>query len=199
MNTPPAADPDDDETLAAALRASRVLQDAPEALVQRAIGLWQAPAAVPASAAAGTSGPVAALRRLVATLVFDSLDHGALAAGRRSAATLGHLAARQLLFSTEGRDIDLRLTPLDGGTRWVLSGQVLGPELSGSAELRLPPRSAEAPADINASTTAAPAQVVAWNELAEFEFAPIGAGPCSLVLSAADWTVELGLFVRAAP
>jgi hypothetical protein len=177
MNQPTTPADDDDEALAAALGASRVLQDAPEVPV----------AASPSVAASALGG----LRRLVATLVFDSLDHGAIAGGRRGAATMGHLAARQLLYSTEGRDIDLRLTPLDGGTRWVLSGQVLGPELSGQAELR----------PIPAAGTAAvpPAQVVAWNELAEFEFAPMEAGPCSLVLSAADWTVELGLFVRAAP
>jgi hypothetical protein len=192
MNQPPTPADDDDEALAAALGASRVLQDAPEALVLRAIGLWQQPAAVPVAAApSAAASALGGLRRLVATLVFDSLDHGALAGGRRSAATMGHLAARQLLYSTDGRDIDLRLTPLDGGTRWVLSGQVLGPELSGQAELRPSPTAdtAEAP----------PSQVVAWNELAEFEFAPMEAGPCSLVLSAADWTVELGLFVRAAP
>ena len=192
MNQPPTPADDDDEALAAALGASRVLQDAPEALVLRAIGLWQQPAAVPVAAApSAAASALGGLRRLVATLVFDSLDHGALAGGRRSAATMGHLAARQLLYSTDGRDIDLRLTPLDGGTRWVLSGQVLGPELSGRAELR--PTSAADTAE------APPAQVVAWNELAEFEFAPMEAGPCSLVLSAADWTVELGLFVRAAP
>ncbi len=188
MNTPPIDD--DDAALAAALAASRVLQDAPEALVLRAIGLWQQPAAAPA-AAAPPAPAAGGLRRLVATLVFDSLDHGAVAAGRRGAATLGHLAARQLLFCTEGRDIDLRLTPLEGGTRWVLSGQVLGPELSGQAELRS--------AAVAAAADAALPQVVAWNELAEFEFAPMAAGPCSLVLSAGDWTVELGLFVRAQP
>lgn len=195
MKQPPTPADDDDEALAAALGASRVLQDAPEALVLRAIGLWQQPAAVPVSASPSVAATaLGGLRRLVATLVFDSLDHGALAGGRRSAATLGHLAARQLLYSTDGRDIDLRLTPLDGGTRWVLSGQVLGPELSGQAELR--PSRASDTAD---TANAPPAQVVAWNELAEFEFAPMEAGPCSLVLSAADWTVELGLFVRAAP
>jgi hypothetical protein len=192
MNQPTTPADDDDEALAAALGASRVLQDAPEAMVLRAIGLWQQPAAVPVAASPSVAASaLGGLRRLVATLVFDSLDHGALAGGRRGAATMGHLAARQLLYSTDGRDIDLRLTPLDGGARWVLSGQVLGPELSGWAELRPSPTAdtAEAP----------PAQVVAWNELAEFEFAPMEAGPCSLVLSAADWTVELGLFVRAAP
>lgn len=192
MNQPTTPADDDDEALAAALGASRVLQDAPEAMVLRAIGLWQQPAAVPVAASPSVAASaLGGLRRLVATLVFDSLDHGALAGGRRSAATMGHLAARQLLYSTEGRDIDLRLTPLDGGTRWVLSGQVLGPELSGRAELR-PTAAAD-------TAGAPPAQVVAWNELAEFEFAPMEAGPCSLVLSAADWTVELGLFVRAAP
>ncbi len=192
MNQPTTPADDDDEALAAALGASRVLQDAPEALVLRAIGLWQQPAVVPVAASPSVAASaLGGLRRLVATLVFDSLDHGALAGGRRGAATMGHLAARQLLYSTDGRDIDLRLTPLDGGTRWVLSGQVLGPELSGQAELR--PTPAAGTADMP------PAQVVAWNELAEFEFAPMEAGPCSLVLSAADWTVELGLFVRAAP
>jgi hypothetical protein len=63
-----------------------VLQDAPEAMVLRAIGLWQQPAAVPVAASPSVAASaLGGLRRLVATLVFDSLDHGALAGGRRGA------------------------------------------------------------------------------------------------------------------
>jgi hypothetical protein len=168
-----------DEALAAALQASRVMHDAPEALVQRALDLWAAaPQAVPRAASpAPQPGLQAGLRRLMATLAFDSLGLQPQAAGMRSAAPS---ALRQLLYTAEGRDIDLRIAPAEDGLHWVISGQVLGPEQHGSAALR--------PTD-----TQATGQELAWNELAEFHFAPVPAGPCTLVLSSAGWTLELPL------
>jgi hypothetical protein len=138
------------------LRRSRRLDDAPEALIQRAIGVWQPrPMARPAVA-------VAALRRLVAVLSFDSATAAPAALALRSAGA----ATRQLLFTAEGHDVDLRLEALPGGL-WKLSGQWLGPEGPGSAELR---PAAGAP------------QQVPWSTLCEFAFEPVAEGRCEVLL-----------------
>jgi hypothetical protein len=163
MPTAPSAD---DAALERALRASRQLEDAPESLIQRAIDLWQ-PDALPRPAAT----PVGGLRRLVATLVFDSAAQPATALGVRSTRS----AVRQMLFAVEGRDIDLRFEPVAGG-RWRVKGQVLGPDTAGIAELS---------GDGLAGAT------VAWNELAEFSFDPIEVDRCTLVLRADGWQVEV--------
>lgn len=147
------------------LRASRRLEDAPEALIQRAIGLWQPRAAT----AAGAGG---ALQRWLATLRFDSAATGNVALGLRSS---GVAATRQMLFSAEGRDIDLRIEPLPD-RHWRISGQVLGPDAAGLAELRCGD---------------APVQQVAWNELAEFEFAPVQGEACVLTLRSDGWEIEV--------
>ena len=66
-------------------------------------------------------GPRAALRRVVATLTFDSRGTASLA-GARGAAGAGY----QLAFASEGADVDLEVTPLGNGCdgRWQLFGQV---------------------------------------------------------------------------
>jgi hypothetical protein len=160
----------DDDALQRRLRDSRQLEDAPEHLIQRAIDLWQP------RAAASTAG--GALRRWVATLRLDSAAGGNLALGLRAG---GASATRQLLFSAEGRDIDLRLEPL-ADRRWRISGQVLGPDAVGIAELRC--------------GDAAPQQV-AWNELSEFEFEPVAAGICVLTLRADGWEISVPSFELA--
>lgn len=162
----PPAEPAD---LEGTLRESRRLEEAPEALIQRAIGLWQ-PRAVPAA------GGV--LQRWLAVLRVDSAATGPAALGLRSS---GAASTRQLLLSAEGRDIDLRLEPLPDH-QWRISGQVLGPDAAGLAELRC---------------GEAAAQQVAWNELAEFEFAPVAAGTCTLVLRSEGWQIDIPPFVLA--
>ena len=172
-----------DEALAAALQASRAMHDAPEALVQRALGLWtRAPLAAPTPAAGLRERLHAGLRELVATLAFDSLGLSAAAAGLRSS---GPGAARQLLFTAEGRDIDLRISPTEDGAHWVVSGQVLGPETDGHATLQ--------------AADGAVLQDLPWNELAEFHFAAAPARPCVLVLRSAGWTLTLPLPPGAPP
>ncbi|HSQ73684.1 MAG TPA: hypothetical protein VLM87_14820 [Rubrivivax sp.] len=164
-------DPDDAE-LAQALQASRALEDAPEPLIQRAIGLWQPRTRPAAGAARGV------LRQLVATLGFDSAGLTPAAAGMRSASASAPGAAnapRQLLFTAEGLDIDLRIASAVDGRHWQLSGQVLGPDEAGTALLRCGEQLIE----------------VAWNELAEFHFDDVPAGSCTLTLRAADWELEL--------
>jgi hypothetical protein len=154
-----------DAPLERLLRGSRGLDEAPEHLIQRAIGLWQP------RAMARPAAPAGALRRLVAALAFDSAASAPAALGLRS----GALATRQLLFTAEGHDVDLRLEPLPGGL-WKVSGQVLGPDGSGSALLR---------------PSGAPAQQVAWSPLAEFSFDPVAAGACQLLLRSEAWEIDI--------
>lgn len=122
----PLHDLTDDELAAAARRAVQALPDAPASWVQRAIDLVPVESLV-----------TQALRRLQAVLSFDSWAQPAPALGMRSAGD----ELRHLLYSVEGRDIDLRIAPAAGG--WSLVGQVLGPDDSGVAELA--PAGGEAP------------------------------------------------------
>jgi hypothetical protein len=154
-----------DDTLANALRASRRLEDAPEALIQRAIHLYTVQAAPVTAASPGL------LQRLVAAVSFDSAAASALALGLRSSAA----QTRQLLYTAEGRDVDLRVAASVDGRVFVISGQVLGPDEAGVAVL------VSAGQELSAT----------WNELSEFSFAPIGPGPCALTLRAAGWVLEL--------
>lgn len=64
------------------------------------------------------SRPPSLVRRLMAALSFDSLT-SAPAFGVRS----GQAASRQLVYSAEGNDIDLRVTAEED--RWIVSGQLL--------------------------------------------------------------------------
>lgn len=114
------ADPTDAD-IERSLRSSRRLEDAPEHVIQRAIAVWQ-----PRRQAAAAPGVV---ERLLAVLSFDSGAASPLAFGRRSAGG----AMRQMLFSAQGHDIDLRISPAGEAQadRWLLSGQVLGPDARG--------------------------------------------------------------------
>lgn len=121
MKTPP--DPADlsDAELERRLHDSRQLEEAPEHVIQRAFAAWQ-----PRRAAAPAPG---LLERLIGVLTFDSGAPSPLAFGARSAGG----TTRQLLFSAEGHDIDLRLSPAGEASpeHWLLSGQVLGPDSQG--------------------------------------------------------------------
>ncbi len=89
--------------------------DAPRDVLAGAYGLFTRPA------------PVSALRRVLAALSFDSAAHNTPAYGLRAGAPG---AVRQLLYSAEGYELDLRLAcNAEGQT--ILSGQVLGAECAG--------------------------------------------------------------------
>lgn len=148
-----------------ALRASRALEDAPEAVIQRAIGVWSAPARP--AAAPGLR------ERVLAVLSFDSAGVSPLAVGRRSAGE----DMRQLLFSAGERDIDLRVSPAGGG-RWRVAGQVFGPDTAGRARVQVGEVVAEC----------------AWNDLAEWQVDALPAGDCCVVLSSDGWEIELPPF-----
>lgn len=119
----------DDDAITQRLHQSRQLEDAPEHVVQRALDLWQ----MSRRAQAGPN----LIRRIIAVLTFDSSGMSPAAFGMRSAAG----TMRQMLFSAEGHDVDLRISPIEGDSndpsqaRWQLSGQVLGPDCSGALVL----------------------------------------------------------------
>jgi hypothetical protein len=172
MKTPP--EPDD--AIEQSLRASRRLEEAPEALIQRAIDLWQRPAR------AGADAP-GALRRLLAALTFDSAGASPLAFGMRSAGG----TTRQLLFAAEGHDIDLRVAPDAGssGDHWLLSGQVLGPAAHGVVS-------------ITAAGSAVAGEAV-LNEFGEFRMPALAPGEYILTLRMGDVEVVLpSIFVPQA-
>ncbi|GCL64819.1 hypothetical protein [Pseudaquabacterium pictum] len=173
-----AADPSDpsDDAIARHLRAGRTLEAPPDAVLLRAMAVWRprtaaAPAAHPLVRAAG-----ALVRRLQAALSHDTGWAPVPAPGLRSTAT----AVRQLLYSTNGIDIDLRIQPPDSrsGAGWQVHGQLLGPVGAGQALLQCGSWSSSSP----------------WNELCEFSFTPVPDGLCVLLLQGVDWETEIGPF-----
>lgn len=95
-------------------------QDAPPALIARAVQLFRSRAAEPAPSL---------LQRLTAVLRFESSPLTP-AFGLRGASE----QTRQLLFAAGDYDVDLRIVP--AGSLWQVSGQVLGAEIgAGAAEL----------------------------------------------------------------
>jgi hypothetical protein len=157
----------DDEFGAALQRALHELPDAPAALQRAAVDLWVAPPPRLADVAQ------AALRLVSAVLRFDSWGAGqtAVAQGLRSLRAPTASATRHLLFSAEGRDVDLRIAPATEGH--VLTGQILGPDEGGTVELT--PQGA-------ASGTADAAHAVAIDAMGEFRIAGLAAGTYLLTL-----------------
>jgi hypothetical protein len=121
-----------DEQLGQSLhKALHELPDAPVALQRAAIALWPLDRS---TAAATTAAALGALvqgvgQRIWGALSFDSWAAPALAPGMRSLRS----STRQLLFSAQGRDIDLRVTA--SGASFSLAGQLLGPDESGMVEI----------------------------------------------------------------
>lgn len=110
-------------------------------------------------------------RSLLGVLRFDS---GLTAAtGARSGAG-APLPARQLLFNLEDYDLDLRLEA--SGAAWLLAGQLLGSETTGTAAL----------------IGAGQHYRSELNELGEFNFAAVQPGLYQLVIAlpAADLSIE---------
>ena len=173
---PPSPDPLrrlSDEELLARLPKAAALPDAPAAWVQRAVAAWQAPMGERVAGAAE-----ALRRRVLAWLSFDSWAQPPLAMGLRSTGS----ATRQLVFSAEGRDVDLRIAP--AGAAFALNGQVLGPDESGTVLL-----TPEASADDPATTRHG-----ALDALGEFRFAEVPAGRYQLTLQLAEQDLVLPAF-----
>jgi hypothetical protein len=159
-----------DAEIERALERSRSLEDAPEHVIQRALAVF-----VP-RAAAGPSPLAAALRRIAAVLSFDSGIAPPLAFGRRSAGS----SVRQLLYSAEGRDVDLRVVAGKAASTFDLSGQVLGPNTQGRVVLQAEDAASgavmvEAPID----------------ELGEFNLRAVAPGRWRVLFELADTAIEL--------
>lgn len=114
----------DAELVDLAAQASR-LPDAPPGWVDAAVSLWRV---APRSRPKATAPTL--FTRIAAALSFDSWATPALALGVRSMTQDN----RHLLYSAQGRDIDVRITL--AADRFALSGQILGPDESGEVELR---------------------------------------------------------------
>lgn len=157
-----------DDELGDLLRRAVALPDAPASAVQAAMRLWprtQAPGF--ATLARG------AVQRIVASLSFDSWAAPAFAAGLRGAAT----ETRQLLFTANGRDIDVRVTP--EAAHFTIAGQVLGPDEAGSVEL------------LPANGGADPTSAVHLDDLGEFRIENVPPGMYTLMLRLPDADIEL--------
>jgi hypothetical protein len=70
-----------------------------------------------------------AIRQIAAVLSFDSWSTASVAQGMRSVRS----PTRHLLFSAEGRDIDLRISP--AAEAFGLAGQILGPDEGGTVSI----------------------------------------------------------------
>jgi len=117
-----------DDELAGLVKGAAALPDAPAALVKSAVGLWQAthPSIAPTRPAAD-----GLLNKIRAVLTFDSWSTSAAAMGLRSMPSQS--ATRHMMFSAQGRDIDLRI--VSSAESFVLAGQILGPDETGLVEL----------------------------------------------------------------
>lgn len=134
------------------LMRSDELENAPPAVIARAVQLFRSRAAQPESGASWG-------QRVLAVLRFDSA-FGTPAFGLRT----GQAGVRQQLYSAGAHDLDLRLKPV--GDKWVLSGQLLGSEASGRVELGNESVQVQA----------------ALNELSEFTLPPAPNGRYTLTL-----------------
>jgi hypothetical protein len=162
-----------DEELADLIRRSRTLEDAPEHAVRAAVALWPV-------ANAPTVGALvrSAVDRLRAVLTIDSWAPGDLALGVRSVPS----DTRQLLFSADGRDIDVRVSPSRPG--FTITGQILGPDASGAVEL-MTSGHAEAAAAVATGTL---------DELGEFHLSGIEPGRYTLLVRSPSVEIELPPF-----
>lgn len=109
------------------------------------------------------------LKRIIAVLTFDSLS-AAPAYGLRSQADSG----RQLVYSTETVDIDVRVSPEN--EEWQIAGQLPG-SLCESGEVNLEGEKFSATAKLN--------------QLCEFSFSSVPGGTYKLALHLPDVIIEI--------
>jgi hypothetical protein len=136
-------------------------EDAPRDIVADAINIFTSRARSPQQSLK---------RRILAALSFDSNMDQAPAFGVRS----GQSGSRQLIYSAEENDIDIRTTL--HGDMWIVSGQILREDCSGGrVELR----------GANGSATAT------INELCEFTLPEVPSGDYFLRVHMADVDIEV--------
>jgi len=165
----------DDELLRHA-REAAALPDAPPGLIRKAIAHFDA--ARPATLADAAR---ALARRIEAALTFDSWAAAPAALGVRAAAAAD---TRHLLYSAQGRDIDVRISP--AANYFALTGQILGPDEAGTIELA----SIEA---AGAEQSGAPSgtKVTTLDALGEFRLEGIPGGSYVLTLRLGDDEIVL--------
>ena len=112
------------------------------------------------------------LRRIIATLIFDSRNSGP-AFGMRSL----HTASRQLLYSAQQTDLDLRITIQN--EECIVAGQVIRDDAGGRGSGRV---------EISGPTGSAEASL---NELFEFTLPAIPVGNYSLRVRMVDVEIEI--------
>jgi len=115
------------------------------------------------------------LRRIVAALSFDSATL-APAFGVRSASAAAE--ARQLLFSAEGTDLDLRVSRANGDD-WRVSGQLLSADSAAGGNVELLGEAISVQATLN--------------ELCEFALPPVPQGTYMLLLRTGETIIEVSL------
>ncbi|HKG58700.1 MAG TPA: hypothetical protein VKB05_02895 [Pyrinomonadaceae bacterium] len=138
---------------------SDIGEDAPAELIQQAKSIFREKVV--------THGP-SLLQLIVASLTFDSLTN-APAFGLRSQTTAG----RQLIYSTETADIDVRVSPEND--QWQIAGQLLGADCPGGD------------VDLVGDDFSASAEL---NELCEFSFGSVPAGAYKISLRLPDQLIE---------
>lgn len=167
----------DDEWLALVQRTI-ALPDVPPHLLQRALALWERRLGAPAQ---GPAAEAPLPRRWLAVLSFDSWAAAPMTAGMRALPS----EVRQLLFSAEGCDIDLRVAPQDtaegSGAGFSVSGQLMGPFTHGRIEIA---RAGDRPAG-----PAAYAALV--QPLGEFRVDGIAVGSYRITVCLGDTEIEL--------
>ena len=141
------------------LMRSDTAEDAPAELVQSAKRIFRNNVV--------KHGP-SLLRLIVASLTFDSLTN-APAFGLRSQTTAG----RQLIYSTETADIDVRVSPEND--QWQIAGQLLGEDCPGG-DVELEGDDFSAFAELN--------------ELCEFSFGSVPAGAYKISIRLPDQLIQ---------
>jgi hypothetical protein len=149
------------QTLRQAIGLMRIddVESAPASLIKSARDMFRG---------RGANREPSRLARVLAALTFDSLT-AKPAFGLRSGATTG----RQLVYSTELADIDLRVSPQSG--EWEIAGQILGSSQRGTVNLES--ESFSATADLN--------------ELAEFGFQSVPSGIYTMFVHLPELEIEI--------
>lgn len=151
-----------DDEFAQIVQRAIALPDAPPLFVRAATGLWAAPHPV-----APKSVGKAPLRLVISALAFDSWTRPRVALDMRAVVS----DTRHLLFRAMGRDIDLRISP--AANHFTLTGQVLGPDESGT--VKLVKQSGDGPEDSDS-------RVASFDALGEFRFDSVRGGTYRLTL-----------------
>jgi hypothetical protein len=175
-----------DDALADLARRAAAWPDAPAPLLRAAIGLWPAPAVAGGAGAGAGAALQAVLREVLALLRFDSASLSPLALGMRGAEPGS--GSRQLLYSADGCDVDLRITQT-GPDRWRVAGQVLGPDDSG--EVLLVAQDTAAGPTAAAAPSAASRHRAVLDALGEFALDGVASGRWRLSLQLSDRVVLL--------